>query len=231
MAAASEPSPYPAISKPMRILFSIITFFAAIASLAAERADSLTASRFFADAPLEVLDMIRPSSRLDMLDYYNQADSLLSVSDALGGKSRLAQVSDDYLKVEVSPVSTLEIKVLPYKKSAVYMTLYTVGSDSMARDTQVRFFDAGMRPLATEKFLKAPSVKSFFHNKGTGISDANLEEWMPFQTVVYTTGPGDTPLTATVTTLQTLPEETRGSLVPIQTPTLTAPWKGSFSFR
>lgn len=124
-----------------------------------------------------------------MLDYYNQADSLLSVADALGGKSRLAQVADDYLKVEVSPVSTLEIKVLPYKKEAVYMTLYTVGSDSIARDTQVRFFDAGMRPLATEKFLKAPSAKSFFHNKGSDITDANLTELMPFQTVEYTTGP------------------------------------------
>lgn len=215
----------------MRIPLSIITFLAVFASYAAERADSLTASRFFADAPLEVIDMIRPSSRLDMLDYYNQADSLLSVPDALGGKSRLAQVADDYLKVEVSPVSTLEIKVLPYRKSAIYMTLYTVGSDSIARDTKVRFFDDGMRPLATEKFLKAPPTKAFFHNKGSDITDANLEEWMPFQTVVYTTGPGDTPLTATVTTLLTLPEETRGNLSTILTPTLSAPWKGSFSFR
>ncbi len=214
----------------MRIALSIITLFAVFASLAAERADTLTASRFFADAPLEVLDMIRPSSRLDMLDYYNQADSLLSVPDALGGKSRLAQVADDYLKVEVSPVSTLEIKVLPYRKSVVYMTLYTVGSDSIARDTRVGFYDAGMRPLATGDFLKAPSAKAFFHNKGTDITDANLAAWMPFQTVVYATGPGDTPLTATVTTLQTLPDETRDKLTPIVTPSLSASWKGGFRF-
>lgn len=201
-----------------------------MAAFAHEPADSLTASRFFADAPLEVLDMIRPSSRLDMLDYYSHADSLISVPNALDGKSRLVQVTDDYLKVEVTPVSVLEIKRLPYRKSALFMTLYTVGSDSVARDTHVGFYDAGMRPLPADKFLKAPSGKAFFHNSGSDITDANLAEWMPFQTVAYTIGPGDTPLTATVTTLATLPEETRASLIPILTPSLSAPWKGSFKF-
>ena len=87
--------------------------------------DLLTASKVFADAPLEVLDMLRPSTRLDMLDYYIQADSMLNATDALGGTSRIELMSPDYMKVSVTPVSTLEIKILSQGKRQIVMTLYT----------------------------------------------------------------------------------------------------------
>lgn len=191
----------------------------------------LTSSEVFRKIPLEVLDMIRPSTRLDMLDYCSQADSLLTVADALGGSSRFEQVTDDYLKVSVTPVSTLEIKLLPYKKGQIVMTLYTTGGEGMAKDTEVSFFDADLKPLPKEKFIKTPDMKRFFSLKKSDITGKELEEMIPFEAVEFTTGPGDSPLTATFTTLSILPQETREMLSPQLIPVLTSPWTGQFKFQ
>ncbi len=196
--------------------------------------EQLTASKVFAEIPLEVLDMLRPSTRLDMLDYYSHADSILTVQDALGGSSRFEQVSPDYMKVSVTPASTLEIKILPIGKKNVVMTLYTVGSDfsesSNNTDTEVRFFDSNLSPLDPAKFLKAPTLKDFFNIRNSGLGEADLKEKIPFTSIVYTTGPGDAPLTAKFTTLNTLSKEDRDLLSPYLIPQLSALWKSSFKF-
>ena len=211
-----------------------MTFICLVTSVAGQAAmnegEPLTASKVFAEAPLEVLDMLRPSTRLDMLDYYTQADSILAATNALGGESRLVDVAPDYMKVAVTPVSTLEIKILKRGRNQVVMTLFTVGDEEVARDTEVRFFDAGLRPLETSGFLKAPKLTDFFTLKGSGISGEDLKEKVPFTATVYATGPGDTPLTATLTTLRVISQEDRDLLTPLLTPTLTANWKNSFKF-
>lgn len=194
-------------------------------------AEPLTASKVFAEISFDVLDMLRPSTRLDMLDYYNQADSILIAQDALGGQSRLEQVAPDYLKVAVTPISTLEIKLLPTKKDQIIMTLYTVGNDSLAGDTRVNFFDSSMKPLPADKYLKAPVLKDFYNLKNSSLSESDIAEKIPFEAVAYTTGPGDTPLTATLTTLATLSKEDQDLLTPFLTLSLTAPWTYKFKFK
>ena len=192
--------------------------------------ESLTASKVFADVPLEVLDMLRPSTRLDMLDYYTQADSILVATDALGGASRLETVTPDYIKVSVTPVSTLEIKILGEGKRQVVMTLYTTGGDGVAKDTDVRFFDSRLRPLDASRFLKAPKITDFFSLKDSGISEKELGEKIPFSTVVYTTGPGEALLDATLTSLEVISREDRESLTPFLKPVLSVRWNGRYKF-
>lgn len=192
---------------------------------------TLTASKVFAEAPLEVLDLLRPSTRLDMLDYYAQADSILPAVNALGGTSRLVDVAPDYLKLEVTPISTLEIKLLHAGKKQLVMTLYTVGDETMASDTEVRFFDDQLKPLDAGKYLKAPKLIDFFTLKGSGISKKELMEKVPYESVQFSTGPGETPLTATLTSLRALSQEDRDLLTTVLTPTLSAPWTNKFQFK
>lgn len=208
--------------------FCLVTFVAGQASV--KETEPLTAMKVFTDVPLEVLDMLRPSTRLDMIDYYTHADSLLTVSNALAGESRIEQVAPDYMKVSVTPVSTLEIKILPLGKKQIVMTLTTTGGEDMAKDTDVRFFDAQMNPIDASKLLKAPGLKDFFNLKDSGVSLKELGEKIPFMAVAYTTGPGDTPLTATLTTLTTLSNDDRDLLTPLLIPSLSTPWKSKFRF-
>lgn len=195
-----------------------------------EAGDSLTAPRVLAAIPLEVLDMLRVSARLDMIDYYEQLDSLHTVNDALGGNSRLERVAPDYLKLSVTPVSTLEIKILPYKKRDIVMTLYTTGGEGIAKDTEVAFFDADLRPLPVDKFLKRPDIADFFNLKESDISEKELKDILPFMAVEYSIGSEETPLRASLTTQEVLSEETKEILTPILKPSLTAEWKDKFRF-
>lgn len=198
---------------------------------AVNESETLTASKVFSNAPLEVLDMLRPSTRLDMLDYYVQADSILPAVNALGGVSRLEQVTPDYLKVSVTPVSTLEIKILKSGKRQIVMTLFTSGGDGMAKDSEVKFFDSELNPLNTSKFLKRPALTDFFSLQGSSIGRDELNEKIPFTAVQYTSGPGDTPLTATLTTLDIISKEDRDLLTPLLNPSLSSTWKGSYRFK
>lgn len=193
--------------------------------------ETLTASKVFSELPLDVLDMLRPSTRLDMLDYYSQADSILTVQDALGGQSRLEQVSGDYMKVSVTPVSTLEIKILDSGKNPIVMTLYTVGGEGVAKDTDIRFFDSRLRPVEKSKYIKTPSLADFFNLKGSDINRAELDGKIPFMTVEFSTGPGQSPLMATLTSLETTAQEEADVLVPLLREPLSATWNGRFSFR
>lgn len=219
----------------LRCLSVLFCLVAVATGFGAERdtvaSANLTASKVFAEIPLQVLDMLRPSTRLDMIDYYEQADSLLAATDALGGVSRLVEVTPDYMKVSVTPVSTLEIKLLPYKTGQIVMTLYTVGGEEIAKDTEVSFFDSDLRPLPVRKFLKTPDLESFFSLKGSEIKGSDLSEKLPFMSVEYSTGPADTPLTATLTSISNLSDETRNLLTPLLIPSLTSAWSSKFQFK
>lgn len=182
------------------------------------KAQGLTATRVFADIPLEVLDLLRPSSRLDMIDYYEQADSLVSVENALGDISHFEEVAPDYLRVRVSPVSTLEIKILPAAPDSIVMTLHTVGSDTPEKgiaDTEVKFFDRNLNPLPADKFLKLPPAEQFFNLKNSGISARQFREMIPFEAVSLSAGPTTRPLTAHFTALAILPDEIQRQLLPL----------------
>lgn len=191
----------------------------------------LTALRVFADIPLDVLDMLRPSTRLDMIDYYEHADSLWSAPNALGGNSRFLEVADDYLRVEVTSVSTLEVKILPVKNNKkLVMTLYTIETDDGVKDTGVRFFDESLNPVFDNRLIKSPDLTRFFTLKGSGISEKELRKLIPVVAVWYSTGAGDTPLTAVLTSLEILPQETREKLKPHLIQSLSSSWKGSYKF-
>lgn len=196
-----------------------------------EAGDTLTASRVFREIPLDVLEILRPSTRLDMLDYYEQADSLWQAPNAMEGYSRLQTVTPDYLKLTVSPVSTLEIKILPVKKGQIAMTIYTVGGEGVSKDSSVEFFDENLQPLRRGDLLKDPEMKDYFDLKDSEVTLKELREALPFQTVEYSTGPGDTPLTATFTTLNNSPEETRKKYEPLLKAPLTLTWKGKYSLK
>lgn len=214
-----------------KVIFILAMMLAGIfGAMAAPKAasDTLTAAGVFREIPLQVLELLRPSTRLDMLDYYEQADSLLQAPNAMEGYSQLQIVEPDYLKVTISPVSILEIKILPGKKGQIAMTIYTVGSEEVNKDSSVEFFDSSLQPLRRDDYLKMPDLKDYFNLKDSGISLRELRDALPFQTVEYTTGPGSTPLTATFTTLGNAPEETRKKFEPLLRAPLTLTWKGRY---
>lgn len=160
--------------------------------------DTISARRAFAELPEISMEILSKDSRLDMLDYYDNG-STYAAKNNLRGTARLDTVTPDFVAVELTPVSSLEVKILPTKGGDIVMTLYTVGAEGDSRDTEIRFYDAELNPLPAEKYLPKIRIEDFFDTKGYKTKPKELIEMLPFHAVYFETRPGENTLTARLT--------------------------------
>lgn len=164
-----------------------------------EEKSPLTVREAFTSLQCPALEILSRSTRLDMLDYLD-ADSTYKATNGMEGLSWIANSSPDYLKVQVSPVSTLQLKVLPFKKDKVLMTIYTVGDDPQAADSEVKFYDSSLQEIDARKLFKAPDLSDFFDiPKGSATKMKEIREMVPFPTVAYDVAPDGNGVTARLT--------------------------------
>lgn len=186
----------------------------------------LLASEAFADMPLSVMDMVDKSRRLDMLDYYS-VDSIAKVPNTMEGVSYLEKVTPDYLKVCLTPVSTMTIKILPSKKGDIVMVAYTVGGNDQAYDTDLKFFDTSFNELKRDKYIKEIALDQFF-NFPDKAAKQEINEAIPFPTVMYSPDVEGTGMTAELTVGKFLSLDGRKLLKKYIKPTgLRYRWDGS----
>ena len=162
--------------------------------------DSVFSARYvFERIHTSALEILPPSIRLDMLDYWD-VDSIYKASNAMEGLSWLEKVNKDYLKVHISPVSTYEIRILPGKKEKLIMTVYTVGDDVQAQDSQINFYNTEFVELPSNKFLVMPKIQDFFEiPKGSATKMKEIESMIPFPTIAFSANPDNDNLEARLT--------------------------------
>lgn len=218
--------------KTKRVIASLICL-AAILGASAKPApppaanDTLTAARVFADLPVSVLDMLDRSTRLDMLDYA-AVDSVYAAPNLLEGYSRLTKLTPTYARVELTDVSTLQIKLLPSKKYGdVIMVLYTVGSPTQASDTGIQFFDPQFRELKLSDCFRRPEVKDFFDvPKDSGHTLKELEAMIPFPNFKIEASPDADTAEVTLSLGSTVDLDDLALLQTYLRPSLTYTWSG-----
>lgn len=170
--------------------------------LSQETTDSVfvaqNATEIFCSLPKHILELIPTRLRRDMTDYYLQADSIHKVTNNLGGTSHLIDLTDDYLKVQVTDVSTMEIKMLPFKEQQIAAVVYTVCGE--AADSKISFIDEYAQELKSEKFFKAPQLKDFFSiPRGSLTTMKEIEQMVGFCTIEYRLNASDNSLHAYLT--------------------------------
>lgn len=186
--------------------------------------DTLTAREAFINYPATSLELLTRSMRLDMLDYYD-VDSICNIRNTMGGVSHLEMVKPDYLKVVLTDVSTLEIKILPVKGGEVVMSIYTVGSVNQAPDSDVRFFNENMQPLETKKFFKTPELADFFNLKNNpGVTVNDIEQLVPFPSIVYNVSQDENVMSARLTVGHFLDKESKEKLQKLEKRQLIMRW-------
>lgn len=204
-------------------IFSVAAVPASAEKPAAEK-DTLNARYVFVELPLENLDLLSRSKRLDMLDYYD-LDSIYQAPNGMEGLSRLEKVTPDYLKVSITPVTDLEIKVLETKKEPIALVVYTIGGDEQAPDSDLIFLSEDLKRLDRDRFIKYPRLEDFFDCPDKEAKE-KVAELVPFPTVKFDVVPGSSDLTATLTVGQFMPREDYGSIKQWLRPSLTYIWNG-----
>ncbi len=186
--------------------------------------DTLTAGEVFADLPLNVLDMLNKSTRLDMLDFY-QVDSIYQARNSMEGLSHLDKVNRDYISVTLTPVSTLEIRLLPVKKGNLFVTAYTIGDENQAYDTDLHFYNGSYQELPRDKYITIAQLDDFFNYPDKEIR-GKVADLIPFPTVKYTLSPESDTVTAELTVGQFMSAEDYKSLTPYLKGKLKYIWNG-----
>lgn len=206
-------------------VISVMTGINALAAKPVAAKDTLTARRVFVDLPVENLDILSKSTRLDMLDFYD-IDSIYQARNGMEGISLLEKVTPEYLKVKITPVTTMEIRILDAKKSQLALCIYTIGSDVQAPDSDLTFFNEEMQALNRDKYIKWPSLSDFFDYPDKEARE-KVETLVPFPTIEFEANPDNTELTAQLTVGRFMSSEDYDSIKGWLRPPLKFRWNGS----
>ena len=79
----------------------------------------------FAHVPHDVLPLLDNTSRLDMLDLYN--NNMSAVAESIyGGQSIMEKKTNDYISIKLTDVSHWQMKVLPMAHDTLYACVHSV---------------------------------------------------------------------------------------------------------
>lgn len=189
---------------------------------------AIPASEVFAKIPPAVLEILLPAERLDMIDYW-KADSIYKATNEMGGLSWIETMTDNYARIHITDVSSLEIKVLPEKKNApAAVAAYTISQEGIPADSRVFFLSSDMTLLPTEKYFPTPRVRDFFLvPKGCKTSYKELEQMVEYPTVEYTLSPDADTLAGRLTIGEYMTTEDYNLLKMFVRPKVVWSWDGS----
>ena len=171
----------------------LLTIFLAVACVAPQA--QVTAEKAFTVAPDEVLLLLSPSVRLDMLDYFH-AGSAKQSANATGGRCRIVDERPYSLTVQASDSTVFQIFVLnPMEERPVLGVIETVATP--VRDSVMRLYNYRWEPLAKQPF-SPPVMRTWLiddNKEAEAVADAQI----PFMLAEYAYNPDTAILTLTPT--------------------------------
>ncbi|MCM1028305.1 MAG: DUF3256 family protein [Pseudoflavonifractor sp.] len=118
---------------------------------------AMTPTEAFVNIPDSIIPILDKSTRLDMVDYFH-AGSDHSSRNNLYGNSRILDIKPDYIKVEMTGASTLQLVSLPVGSDTLTAVITTVMTP--APDSRLSLYRPDWSPLPLKAF-KAPSMKQW----------------------------------------------------------------------
>lgn len=187
-------------------------------------ASGRTAEDFFKDAPAEALPLLRPTDRLDMLDYYNSGSDRHTQA-MLGTGWRITSLSERQLVMECDSASgsvTVTVAVLPAGRDTAVAVISTVALP--AHDSNVDIYLP-----SGNKVILSPDYSDWWL-PGALDGPGNIETTLPF--VTATASVDGSSVTFTNTAAEYLAPADTAAVLPLLRPTLTYEYtKGKLKLR
>lgn len=210
---------YPAMIKPLILLIAAAGLVALIAPNAKAQ---LTATKAFTSAPQRVFPLLDTNTRLDMVDYYNSNLATPS-ANKLQGRSRITDLTDKTLTVEMSPSSTHEIIILPSARDSIIGLITTLATP--APDSHLSLYDRNWKELDTSKYFVKPTLEDWLTTDGKK-NRAEVETMIPFLLISYNWDPATLVLTLNNNTNQFLSSDIYSIVAPYMLSSITYAWEG-----
>lgn len=157
----------------------------------------LTALKCFKEAPADVLGMLEPNTRLDMIDYYEAGIERPSQNTA-GGECRITAIDDYSISFVGGTGTDYQLFVLDPKSESptigVIVTLQTPIPDSAITLYHTNWDSQAVRD--TKAFNSSPTLSDWMR-PGYTKHRAEIEEAIPFIMADYSYDPSTSTLTIT----------------------------------
>lgn len=168
-------------------------------AVAANASDTIaiTAEKCFQEAPSEVLPLIMPNTRLDMIDYH-KAGMQRASANAAGGECMVLQLEPQSVTLTAGTGIKYQFFVLAGKKQPFIGVIETI--ETPCEDSTVKFYTSDWTPVDASRtgFFREPTIKDWMkENDKRKLEEAR--ETLPFIFTAYAYDPANGTLTATNT--------------------------------
>lgn len=205
----------------MKKLLLLLSIFLSTLYTEAQRAGS-----YFIVMPEELLPQLNTSLRKDMIDYFKSGKDN-PVTNLLGGESKITDLNDNFIAVNLSDKSSLQMRLLSVNDSLTIIAIINTIC-APACDSRIEFYDTNWKQLKTSDYILAPSKIEFADTIGN--SPEKIQEaieWIDMPLMVYSFNPEDSNISISLTIKDYLPEEIYIQIEPaLQKKPLIRYWNG-----
>jgi hypothetical protein len=168
----------------------------------------------FAGMPDAFIPQLETAWRKDLADLFSSGKEA-RLKNAMNGYSRLLRLTDDYLLLQVTDRSFVELKSLPLINNTYIICMVTTVEGPVA-DSRVAFYTTGWQPLEAGGLFEPVDPAWFIDEAAATDSDAFLDavSRLDMDLIAYSLSPDAPTLTATYTTPAYLGEQERKALLP-----------------
>ena len=168
----------------------------------------------FISMPDSITPLLTKVNKEDCVDFLD-SNMKAEVSTRFGGTAEMKVLTDDYVLMQTTPASCLEMKLLPLNDSVKVVCMVKTVCAS-ACDSHIRFYASDWsKELRGEDFLKMPSGETFFLPNGPLTDEALLvREKADMHLIKASLSKDDVSLTFIYVTPEYLNKEDREKLLP-----------------
>lgn len=168
----------------------------------------------FSGMPDSYLPQLETAWRKDLVDLYNSGKEA-RLQNMIAGHSELKKLTPDYLLLQTTERSTLEMKLFPLVNNTPIICVVTTVYGPVA-DSRVDFYSPEWEPLDAEELFTPASQEEFLRADADRQSAAWLDalSLLDMELIHYQLNPESLTLSATYTTPSYLSEEARTKVAP-----------------
>ena len=191
-----------------RLIFSILICALAL-GVKAQEMDAL-----FISMPDQNIPQLENAWRKDLVDLYKSGKDA-TLKNTMNGSSSLKKLTSDYLLLQATERSSIEMKLLPLVNNTNVICMIRTVNGPVA-DSQIEFFTTDWQPLAVSDLLTPVDADWFIKDDTDKNSNAfqDAASRLDMDLIQYTLSPDNLTLTATYTTPLYLSKEDRKAVIP-----------------
>lgn len=191
------------------IILSVLSFLLIVPCVKAQNIAAL-----FSNMPDEHIPYLETAWRKDLIDLYN-AGKTASLKNTMEGTSALLKLTDNYLFLQATERSTIEMRLLPLINNTHIICMVTTVYAPVG-DSRVSFFTTDWQPLDANELLTPINGNWFLKEDADKSANAykDIVARLDMELIQYKLSPDSLTLTASYSTPLYLNQEERKKLKP-----------------